>query len=722
MRICLRRPHKFVFSRPPPIQFHHHHHHHLYHHPLPLRPGPVPTTAPPQPLAVSPPRRSRYSLFRSSPAHSRTHSSSSADKHDDTANHHPQHLSLPACGRPRVGGTILGGRGSIQGPMAPLESPNPGFALIRHVLHRQDHALGHNDMASSSISYPERQRILMIVSISIASVSVLAAFTAFYWFVRMRRSFRQDLIMLMIQSDMMKGMWLVLSPLVYFSTKGLDNQFYFCQVSGFLLTVAIEATDIAVLMIAVHQALYVLNAHEGGLYKYRRIAYIIWGVLPLVLAAVVPITGGRFVSNGPYCYLPVHPAWYRQALSWGPRYVIFGLISIIYASVYLYVGLRFRHFGKVQRSASAMGPAFFRKLSVPAEEVPPTPPIMDHGLLDSARDSLSNTGKATNGRQDSVVSTTSTKVVNEHLVMAPRPARPRPDSIAWNLHSFDHLESINALTGRHTTSGLDASLGIKLPEQMNLPVRPSRMAQRSTTQVPDAQQHREAALLALTRSVSAPVETQKPSSSFPWQRTPTLATPVDGGVLHLSADATEEVMRRSRERTHRQLRLLVVYPIIYVISWIAPFVSHALGFADIASETTSGPFPLQVATIASFSIGAAVDCCFFLGWEKPWRELQGGFWEQLWSRLGSGSRFFNRQPAQSRPHVQRDARRAHFRRAQENIDRGLVAAAMMRAPPRRPREWWDDVDMENENGIRNDARRPLSYHLGGSEFRRSLQL
>ncbi|KAH7031523.1 G protein-coupled glucose receptor regulating Gpa2-domain-containing protein [Microdochium trichocladiopsis] len=604
--------------------------------------------------------------------------------------------------------------------MAPAQSPNPGFTLVHHVLQRADAILGQDHSLGDTLPYHRRQKILMTISISLASVSVLAAFSAFYWFVRMRRSFRQDLIMLLIQSDMMKAMWLVLCPLVYFSTSSLDNEYYFCQVSGFLLTAAIEASDIAVLMIAVHQALYVLNSHEGGLYPYRKIAYIIWAVLPIVIAAIVPISGGQFTANGPNCYLPVHPEWYRQALSWGPRYFIFGLISVIYASVYLYVGLRFRRFGKVQRSTSTMSPMFVAQPANLALQVPPTPSIMDHGLLDSARDSLSKSiGKIIDERQDSVVSTASTKYMSERQNPGRRPTQPGLDAIAWNLHSFKQHHDDSSEGGQARTQPVSRH-GPEEIEPAALPTRPARTAQRSATQSQAVAQHREAALVALTRSVSAPVDTTTTPSSFPWHKTPTGTTPLDGGVIHLSADATDEVMRRSRERTHRQLRLLVVYPIIYVISWIAPFVSHVVGYDDYASATRSGPLELQIASIASFCIGAAVDCCFFMGWEKPWRELQGGFWEGLASRLGSAGRFF--APSERfQPHVQRDARMAHFRRAQENIDRGLLAAAMSKAPPRRPREWWDDVDMDIDGVSRGDGRRPVSYHLGGSESRRDLQ-
>lgn len=38
----------------------------------------------------------------------------------------------------------------------------------------------------------ESLRTLETISLSLATVSVLAAFVAFYWFVRMRRGFRQE--------------------------------------------------------------------------------------------------------------------------------------------------------------------------------------------------------------------------------------------------------------------------------------------------------------------------------------------------------------------------------------------------------------------------------------------------------------------------------------------------------------------------------------------------
>ena len=247
------------------------------------------------------------------------------------------------------------------------------------------------DHASNNTSNISDSQVLALeaVSVTFATISVFAAFIAFYWFVRMRRSFRQDLIMLLIQSDMMKAFWLMISPIIYFIAGPdgpINSNSAFCQISGFFLTTAIEASDIAVLMIAIHSALYILRIQtpggETGLHPYRRYAYIIWLVVPLVMAAVIPITGSRFADNGPFCYLPGSPGWYRVYLSWVPRYIIFGIIFFVYAFLYVYVAWRFRKLRLDQKRAS------FQSMGSPKSQlqrfaaIPPTPPLTYNGLLD----------------------------------------------------------------------------------------------------------------------------------------------------------------------------------------------------------------------------------------------------------------------------------------------------------------------------------------------------
>ena len=80
--------------------------------------------------------------------------------------------------------------------MAPLAwslgTANPSEYLASHnvIIARQDDVSQFS--LHSSDSFDQQLMILMSISLSTASVSVLAALCAFYWFVKMRRSFRHE--------------------------------------------------------------------------------------------------------------------------------------------------------------------------------------------------------------------------------------------------------------------------------------------------------------------------------------------------------------------------------------------------------------------------------------------------------------------------------------------------------------------------------------------------
>ncbi|KAI0011239.1 G protein-coupled glucose receptor regulating Gpa2-domain-containing protein [Xylariaceae sp. FL0662B] len=567
-------------------------------------------------------------------------------------------------------------------------------------------AEGHPGITDPSI------RILMSISLSTASLSVLAALSAFYWFVRMRRSFRHDLIMLLIQSDMLKALWLVICPLAYFSRVSIDSNTAFCQVSGFLLTVMIEASDIAVLLIAIHTALFILKPQHSsgaaGLHPYRRIAYVSWIVIPIILAAVVPITGGSFEDNGPYCYLPVDPTWYRSAISWIPRYVIFGVIIVTYTWLYLYVAFRFRRFGKDQRRASAQSDRSTQKRKLNHHEhqhdVPPTPPIADHGLLSSARGSPGKDEKPGHpkDRQQSFTSTVSTLRLGEAASTPTRPEQAaRRNSIAWNVVDFGQDGSVDlpratqpAPAGHVSpmTFPLSAETGpLRTPEPVHhaslsssQPSGHSRILRgRSFSTGPRR----------LASSISSIFSSLRRGPQQPPDDDASSSTP--SSPIHLPAEA-EEALRRSRERPHRQLRLLFVYPAIYMLTWIAPFVSHVLRYDDTYADQHRAPLALRVVSIASLGVGAAVDCCFFSAWEKPWLHLRGGFWEGLALRLRVRSRARRRGGGRTGDERFVDARTAQVRRQQENLhNMSEAAAARFRPHQNTPREWWDVVDVES---------------------------
>ncbi|KAI0508780.1 G protein-coupled glucose receptor regulating Gpa2-domain-containing protein [Xylaria bambusicola] len=578
---------------------------------------------------------------------------------------------------------------------------------------------------------------VMCVSLSFAIVSVLSAQFAFYWFVRMRRGFRQDMIMLLIQSDMAKALWLIISPLFYFITnQPLSSHWAFCQVSGFFLSVSIEASDIAVLLIAIHTTLFIIQGqHTGanfGLQPYRRVAYTLWATVPIILAAIVPITGASFVDNGPYCYLPVEPSWYSDTLAWGPRYFIFGFIIFTYTGLYLYVYISFRRFGKDQRSASTMSSVStgspnhrHSKHRWRSRSVPATPPLTTHGLIDSAHNSMSRHSPP-RFRQYSDASTVSTLKIGEgnYLLNVPKKVERR-NSITWNLVDFGRDKPITTtsisppvdITPHSPTIELFRSSSDEITDDSNAvidtPIAPiptpepahitgdndveslshiqpsiqrNRWQQRIHARHSDIGPRNSLAniITALrqgphwpTTTSSAHLDDAEAGVAYKEEEAEEPTTTGSSSV-HLPTEESEEAMRRSRGRMQRQLRLLFVYPAIYLLTWIAPFVAHAYQYDDryskaayfataalnndpLATATATAtspsitvlaahrilttaatpspsllpyePLALRIVSMATLCIGAAVDCAFFSAWERPWKHLRGGFWENLAKRL-----------------------------------------------------------------------------------------
>ncbi|KAI1133240.1 G protein-coupled glucose receptor regulating Gpa2-domain-containing protein [Nemania abortiva] len=620
-----------------------------------------------------------------------------------------------------------------------------------------------------TVDPPDSQtQAVMWVSFIFASISVIAGLFAFYWFIRMRRGFRQDLIMLLIQSDMAKTMWLIVNPLFYFITnKPFSSNWAFCQVSGFFLTVTIEASDIAVLLIAIHTALFILKRQQpgagAGLQPYRRVAYLAWIIIPLLIGAIVPLTGNSFVDNGPHCYLPIHPPWVSVALAWSPRYAIFMFIIVTYTGLYIYVHMRYRRFGEDQRRASNMssqsaGSSTRRwpKLKWRGRGgVPPTPALVTHNL-DSPREaggtSINNTPPL-KLRQFSVASTVSTLQISEggYLPAVPEQAVPRHNSVSWNLVDFSHdgagssasstpyvdvdaasptADSITLALLSHdihirnntgarmtaaivtppepvrTASGTDISA---LSPQKN--TRPAEWRRRLTdlrARDPSAESGNSLAhIITSLRQGPSPATAEHANEGREGEGAGEAEHSTSSSSIRLSTDVSEEAVRRSRDRMQRQMRLLFVYPAIYLLTWVAPFVTHVYqyyiyhgvsspsspssssyyaGNDNINNGTTTAdavlmaqshaatwglvdtqPLALRIVSIASLCVGAAVDCAFFSAWEQPWRHLRGPFWPCLARRLqiralcGGGRRV----PGRSRDERVADERAARTRRDKE---------------------------------------------------------
>jgi len=74
-----------------------------------------------------------------------------------------------------------------------------------------------------------------------------------------------------------------------------------------------------------------------------------------------------------------------------------------------------------------------------------------------------------------------------------------------------------------------------------------------------------------------------------------------------------------RSRLHRQLRLLFIYPIVYILMWLIPFVYHCMNYFDYWAAHPL--YWLSLSSAVSFALMGTADCLVFTLRERPWRHI-----------------------------------------------------------------------------------------------------
>ncbi|KAM0325844.1 hypothetical protein ACHAQA_007146 [Verticillium albo-atrum] len=644
--------------------------------------------------------------------------------------------------------------------------------------------------------------ILRCVSLSLSVFTLTLITLVTYWFFRMRRSFRHDLIMLLIVSDGLEALFFMIFPIVDFAMGPIESASVFCQVSGFFLAVGIEASDIAVALIAIHTALYIFKPRQlsgqSGLYPYRRTAYTVFFTLPVILASLAFINSPAYVNNGQYCYLPIRPLWARLALSWIPRYTILLIIFVSYFCTYIYVSVLMHRFGeesRMRRHSVAPPTSSDQTTSNPSNQqdttrsgsVPPTPPIAYHGLIPSTSDSHHSFSEEERQRRGSV----STEGSCEEPTYRPFATRSRVDShhtghgIRWKWpmfaadtstadeerreseavephagqqqqqqqqqryqeqHNIHHHADVHAVHFPHTGNSVSY-------EPISSP-QPARAADSSTRRyslpVSSNANANTNSLASLSlapnrrRASQQPAATPTTSPGSVWHR-PSLApfSPRRPHTASSSTGASSSIflppaatrtatsatgadpsgMAKARLKIRRQLRLLFVYPLVYMLVWAVPFAQHVVRWNE---PTQAGPFALVLASLISLCTQGAADAVLFACREKPWRHSGGKHsgqaqaqaqrkvrgrrgWTWWGTREGEG-------PGRTREEMLFDGRNARVRREMESVENRT-----RRGAPRTETEWWewlDRVGMEGESGDRDLERereeaRDMVFELRG---------
>lgn len=395
----------------------------------------------------------------------------------------------------------------------------------------------------------------------------------------------------MICSDLFKAIWYFISSALALKLNPDRFGHDFCQVSGFFLAFGVEASDYAILVIAVHSVLCIFrprtNLGEAGLFGIRYSIYGLWIALPLLAAGLGLLHGGVYIDTGAFCWLPIRPFYYRLALSWIPRYIIFITILILYARIYWFVNSNFKIFhsstGDSYRKPSELAYGFnSRSRRASSQLVGPK--------------SFSN--DAANLREDS------DHAINELKDVSTSCSRRDP---ANNDHTSPNSPSWENYTFGSTTIPLP---GPKLDE---ITLAPSQG---------DIEALRKGSVCTQKTSTSDSPNEEVSKSLAEFLKEP----PPEGMIATSKLDpmlVTEEVDNETRARRtaiKRQLRFMFVYPLFYLISWIPPLVQHfTLYDDDIASHPS---FTLACVSTVFVALQCFMDSAIFCYRETPWRYVR----------------------------------------------------------------------------------------------------
>ncbi|KAF5669415.1 G-protein coupled receptor [Fusarium heterosporum] len=507
--------------------------------------------------------------------------------------------------------------------------------------------------------------------------------------------------MLLIYSDMFKTFWLFIFPAVELIKGRIETNEPFCQVSGFFLALSIEASDVSVALISVHTALFIFRGDQG-LYPFRKVAYTVAAIIPIVMASFAFIESPGYVNTGQFCYLPFNPTWKRLVLTWIPRYMAFGVILVLCIGVYIYVRVLMSRFGSGTESSKNMsskmsGFESLEPLQQPAATVPPTPMMTYHGLIPSSNASRRNSLTLPEDRpsRPSLATLRSFHLempgaTNPSRLHSARTAR-RGSAQMWIANFGTDLTS----PSEQTEIDSQASAGTtRCGEDVTAPsaiyTKPELLHQTTAPDV--ATSHR------TIHNQSDPSYYPTPGATSPsgtpsmpnlftiLNRTPKKPLNTGNDLILTQSDINAPGTVKSREKILRQLRLLFIYPIVYVVIWILPFIVQLTGYGRGA------PYGMRLASIVFLSFHGLADSVVFSIKEKPWRHSQAfkrinlRFWKRRQETPDVGAKV-----GRTREEMTLDSRFAKKRRQQEQAEWEMNRQTEQgnRQTFRSNSEWWD---------------------------------
>ena len=344
---------------------------------------------------------------------------------------------------------------------------------------------------------------------------------------------------------------------------------------------------------------------HDGLYRVRNWIFGAWVVLPNLTAALAFVNPhSAYMAQGGFCSLPLRPFWYRLALFWGPRYLIWIYVVYVAVRIYRHVGSEFRVFGHGGASSSSMGASgessVDRAMKAEKDRRHYTRP--SRPLSNPQNENLP--GDAEHAPVDVI------GVYKKTRISAPEPSHPLPSAGVRRQSTPNWSTSLNEFSFQ---PGIVPAMSSSTPTSR----RGSQQIAAGVFSEDFApplyfDRHRESiATLGSKRSSTASqslppiveVEAVPPRSSF---------------QSHTSTNRTVQLRRRAIQR---QLRLLFIYPCIYMILWVIPFVANVMNYSDYWAQNPV--FVLRMLQLLCVTIMTFMEVVIFSWRERPWRHIPG---------------------------------------------------------------------------------------------------
>lgn len=351
-------------------------------------------------------------------------------------------------------------------------------------------------------------------------------------------------------------------------------------------------------------------SNSDGLFRWRHWVYLcIVGISTLMSGLAFVNPHDAFVSNGPFCSLPIRPFWYRLALAWIPRYVIIFIVLGLAIAVYTYVAFHFRSYDEAERRSSLPslspeeppqvtvgshheGPDTSNSPGVPALEKEDSPPQTD----DFAQE-----------KDDFAQETTDFDSWRPDFVRAASGRRPSVVTFRTD-DSIPTVPKLNPELGKNDTqSKLNGLVDSNKSENRKSTTSFSTAFSRSTS-------------FSFSECATATHHTRTSIAECNLPEDPSRRGKRGRGRRR-GPETAEQRMARTRANIQRQLGLLFIYPVIYIILWIPPFVFHCLQYSDYWAQHP--PVSLSGVVIFCLTIMGAADSFVFSLRERPWRKIPG---------------------------------------------------------------------------------------------------